>query len=88
MESVNGRSQKEVSKWIEDRRYEGLLVTAESARDKAHLNSVALPHAGDWLQVVPSAALGLQLRTPEFRTSVLYRLGMPVFRTEGNCVSC
>ena len=29
-----------------------------------------------------------QLRPAEFRTSVLYRLGMPVFAIEGPCVAC
>ena len=32
--------------------------------------------------------LGLQLRPAEFRTVVLYRLGMPIFQTEGPCVAC
>ena len=47
-----------------------------------------LPHAGDWLQVIPSPALGLQLRAGEFRTSVLYRLGEPLFRSDGACEGC
>ena len=38
--------------------------------------------------MVPCPALGLQLRPPEFRTAVLYRLGMPLFPAEGPCVAC
>ena len=59
-----------------------------SVRDTARLNSLTLSHSGDWLNVVPSPALGLQLRGQEFRTSVLYRLGAPVFSSEGPCIAC
>ena len=45
--------------------------------------SLSLRHSGDWLNVVPCPALGLQLRPPEFRTAVLYRLGMPVYQADG-----
>ena len=44
--------------------------------------------AGDWLNVVPSQVLGLQLRGQEFRIAVLYRLGAPVFSSEGPCLAC
>ena len=57
-------------------------------RDKACLQSVQLEHAGAWLHVIPSASLGLQLRQQEFRVAVLYRLGMPVFQADGECVAC
>ena len=50
--------------------------------------SVKLPHAGDWLHVVPSPALGLQVRDAEFRTAVLYRIGEPLFRSDCNCLAC
>ena len=87
-ESVRGLSQKQLSLKIDEKDHEKLLAGAELVRDKARLNSVQLPHAGDWLNVVPSPSLGLQLRPPEFRVSVLYRLGMPIFEADGPCVSC
>ena len=62
---------------IERETRQKLWDECESTREKARLNSVSLPHAGEWLQVVPSPSLGLQLWPAEFRTSVLYRLGMP-----------
>ena len=51
------------------------------------MSSLSLKHAGDWLQVVPSPPLGLLLRAPEFKSAVLYRLGVPVFQREGPCVA-
>ena len=62
----------------------GLGVT----RDVARMASLGLPHAGDWLNVVPSPALGLHLRPPEFIVSVKYRLGMDVFSRDGQCTAC
>ena len=38
----------------------------------ARLRSLVLPHAGDWLCVTPSPALGLHLRTVEFIVSIKY----------------
>ena len=57
-------------------------------RDKARLASLGLPHAGDWLNVIPSPVLGLHVRPQEFRYSVLYRLGAPIFTTDGACPAC
>ena len=57
-------------------------------REKARLNSVGLPHSGDWLNVLPSPTLGLHIRSAEFVISVKYRLGMPVYSTVGQCPAC
>ena len=83
---VIGMSQKQLSVMVDNSVHSNLLSLAESARDRARLHSVSLPHAGDYLLVVPSPSLGLQLRPAEFRTAVLYRLGMPIFAGDGTCV--
>ena len=57
-------------------------------RDIARLASLGLPHAGDWLNVVPSPALGLHLRPTEFIVSTKYRLGCNVFSSAGKCTAC
>ena len=49
---------------------------------------MGLPHAGDWLNVVPSIALRLHLRSNEFVLATKYRLGVPVFPKEGKCPAC
>ena len=54
----------------------------------ARLLSVGLPHAGDWLNVIPSPTLGLHMKSPEFVISVKYRLGVPVYTTAGQCPAC
>ena len=48
------------------------------------------PHAGDWLNVVPSSALGLHLpdRDREFRPCLQYWLGLPIFTEGGRCCVC
>ena len=81
--------QKELSTLVDNAVKRKLLgLTAQSTRDLARLQSVSLPHAGDWLTVVPSPSLGLNLRPAEFRTVCLYRLGMPIFTTDGPCIAC
>ena len=79
-------SQKQLGVMVDNSVHSNLLSLAESPRDQARLHSVSLPHAGDFLLVVPSPSLGLQLRPAEFRTAVLYRLGMPIFAGDGTCV--
>jgi hypothetical protein len=59
-----------------------------NVREKARLTSVGLPHAGDWLNVIPSPTLGLHMRAAEFVVSVKYRLGVPVFPKAGQCPAC
>ena len=57
-------------------------------RERARLASLSLRHAGDWLNTPPLTALGLHLRAAEFVLAVKYRLGLPVFNTEGPCPAC
>lgn len=42
----------------------------------ARLNSLCLPHAGDWVNVLPSPALLLHLDTRSFGKAMAYRLGL------------
>ena len=46
-----------------------------------------MAHAGDWLNTVPTKALGLHLRPREFITAVKYWLGVQVYEEEGTCPS-
>ena len=57
-------------------------------RDIARLASLSLPHAGDLLNVRPCPALGLHLTSAEFSISARYRLGAPVYITDGECPAC
>ena len=60
-EAGTAHQQKEMSLIINEKVWQRLLSECSNTREKAHLNSVNLPHAGDWLYVVPSPTLGLQL---------------------------
>ena len=71
LEALAGQRQKDVSAQIDAKLHTNLIDMAQTTHEKARLLSIQLPHAGDWLHVVPCLALGLQLRTPEFRTAVL-----------------
>ena len=57
-------------------------------RGKARMNSLAMQHAGDWLNTVPVRALGLHLRPREFTVAVKYRLGVRVYPGAGPCILC
>ena len=52
------------------------------------MNSLALKHSSDWLNCIPSTKLGLHLKPIEFRAAMLYRLGIPIFSSEGKCIAC
>ena len=58
------------------------------ARETARMASLGLPHSGSWLSVVPSPALGLHLRAAEFTAALRYRLGIPIYTSEGPCPAC
>ena len=66
------------------------LTASGSVREIARFNSVSLKdaHAGDWLSVVPSPGLNLLLRPSEFVVAIRYRLGHPVFGSDGPCPAC
>ena len=87
-EELPEMSQKMISLEIDKKLKISLVQSLSEKRDKARLASLGLPHAGDWLNVIPSPILGLHVRAQEFRYSVLYRLGAPVYSSDGPCPAC
>ena len=69
--------QGALSHAIDEALYQNLLSTAPSIRSRALALSSGLPHAGDWLNVVPSSPLGLHLHDKEFCSYLCYWLGIP-----------
>ena len=65
-----------------------LLESSPDVRYRALALSSALPHAGDWLNVVPSSALGLHLMDCEFRLCLRYWLGLQMFQDGAQCPVC
>ena len=50
--------------------------------------SSALPHAGNWLNGIPSSTLGLHLQDQEFRYCLRYWLGVPLHSSPYSCPEC
>ena len=67
--------QRVLSATIDESNFDRLLDTSTTTRQRALALSSALQHAGDWLNVLPSPALGLHLHSKEFRLYLRYGLG-------------
>ena len=85
---VSGMKQKELSFKIDSKNLKLLQEETSSIRDRARLSSLSIAHSGDWLNTIPSAALGLHLKGLEFQYMARYRLGIPVYDSNGPCPSC
>ena len=79
--------QRLLSRCIDKVSFNHLLSSSSDERSKALTLSTSLPHAGDWLQVVPSSALGLHLADREFRSSLQYWLRLRMYE-EYSCSFC
>ena len=84
-EEVSNLTQRNLSVLIDTEASSKLTQGTRDIREKARLKCTAREGAGDWLNALPSKSLGLHLRRAEFVTALRYRLGMPVFRQEGQC---
>ena len=80
--------QHHLSQAIDESVHQQLLSSASSPRDRALALSTTLPHAGDWLNCVPSSALGLHLQDREFRCCLRYWLGIPLHSSPYTCPEC
>ena len=92
-DSIQNYTQKMLSAKIDLHNHHTLLENLKAAgslREVARFLSVSLKdaHAGDWLTVPPSPGLGLLLRPSEFVAALRYRLGHPVFASDGPCPAC
>ena len=80
--------QRPLSRMIDEASYNSLLHLAPDTRSRALALSTAIPHAGDWLNVIPAPALGLHLHDREFRCCLDYWLGLEVFSGNSRCPAC
>ena len=80
--------QRILSRKIDEVCYNTLLDSAPDTRSCALARSTALPHAGDWLNVVPSTSLGLHLHDREFRVCLKYWLGLQMTNKDQKCSLC
>lgn len=63
------------------------LISTSTTKDKARLVSASSDSAGDWLQCIPSANLGLRLSTQQFHVACSLRLGCSITQ-EHQCRNC
>ena len=70
---------------IDDACFSFLVESSPDVRSKALALSSALPHARDWLNVVPCSALGLHLMDCEFCLCLKYWLGLQMFEDGARC---
>ena len=70
-------TQNSLSKLIDNHTASQLLDDL-NLRNRARFRSLSLPHAGDWLEVVPSPALHLHMDSRSFAKAMLYRLGLRI----------
>ena len=73
---------------IDDACFSFLVESSPDIRSKALALSSALPHAGNWLNVVPCSALGLHLMDCVFRLCLKYWLGLQMFEDGDRCPVC
>ncbi len=80
--------QRPLSYCIDEAVFNRLLQSAPDVRSKALTLSTALPHAGDWLNVIPSFTLWLHLQDKEFRCCLQYWLGLRMTEEGATCPIC
>ena len=76
-----------LSRAIDEASFDCLLASAADTQSRALALSSAIHHAADWLNVVPSPALGLHLQDREFRF-FQYWLGLQMFEDDMTCPVC
>ena len=69
-------------------RQKTLVDSLPNGCDKARMEYLSFPYAEDRLVVPPNPKINLHLRSFEFRTGALYRLGVPLYQSEGSCPTC
>ena len=70
-------TQNSLSKLVDSHSLSSLLASAD-LRDCARLHSLNLPHAGAFLDAIPSPSLNLHLDSRIFGKALSYRLGLPL----------
>ena len=84
-------SQKHLSYLIDTNAHSTLLKEVQALGDKrssARLLSLSLPQAGAFLNVIPNPNFGLSIIPENFRISLQYRLGLPVYSSPHSCPAC
>jgi len=82
--------QRNVQQLLSTERHQTIfnhLKSKASIRSNNLMLACTMSHASDWLLAPPIPALGLGLHSDVFRTSLKYRLGLPLFNEPFPCPS-
>ena len=80
--------QRPLSRSIDEAVFTSLCESAPDTCSRALALSSSLPHAGDWLNAIPSSSLGLHLQDKEFRLCLQYWLGLRMVDEPITCPVC
>ena len=80
--------QKVLSKLVDEVSFQQLLDSAPNPRSRALVLSSSIAHAGDWLNAIPSRALGLHIPNRDFILCLCYWLGLPISSSARSCPAC
>ena len=80
--------QRHLCRAIDQARFNSFLNDVPDTRSKALALSTSIRHAGDWLNVVPCSALGLNSVDWEFRLCMKYWLGLQMTKEDSLCPVC
>ena len=81
-------TQHALSKLLDLALFDTVLDSAHDIRSRALALSCSIPHAGDWLNAIPSRALGLHFLDREYCVCLQYWLGLPIFSESSRCSIC
>ena len=85
---ISQYSHHKIQEALDDAAFSELLANQISNREKARLLSLTLPQFGAWLSAPPIPSLGLHLQPNEFRVTLKYRIGVPLYIEERKCPYC
>jgi hypothetical protein len=88
LHTFSSLAEKSVQQMLSQERHKALfgrLKAKASVRAQNLMLSCTMPHASDWLLAPPIPGLGLGLQSEVFRTSLKFRLGMPLFPESFPC---
>ena len=82
---ISQYTRPKIQEALYDAAFSDILGNQISNREKVCLLSLTLPQPGAWLSATPIPILGLHLQPNEFRATLKYRIGVPLYVEERKC---
>ena len=81
-------SQHALAKSLDLALFDTVLDSTHDIQSRALALSCSIPHAGDWLNAIPSRTLGLLFLDRKCHVCLQYWLGLPIFSESSRCSIC